>query len=50
MIARTFWLQVFRSHYLKGRNCLVSPSGAPGYAKRFGAHEVRVCTPSELHA
>ena len=43
-------LQVFRSYYPKGRNYLVSPSGAPGYAKRFGAHEVRVCTPSELRA
>ena len=43
-------LQVFRSYYPKGRNYLVSPSGEPGYAKRFGAHEVRVCTPSELRA
>lgn len=42
-------LQVFRSYYPKGRNYLVSPSGAPGYVKRYGAHEVRVCTPSELH-
>lgn len=41
-------LDVFRSYYPKGRNYLVSPSGAPGYAQRFGAHEVRVCTPSEL--
>jgi uncharacterized protein len=41
-------LEVFRRFYPNGRNYLVSPSGAPGYAKRFGAHEVRVCTPSEL--
>jgi hypothetical protein len=41
-------LQVFRSYYPQGRNYLVSPSGEPGYTKRFGAHEVRVCTPSEL--
>jgi len=43
-------LGVFRGFYPKGRNYLVSPSGDPGYAKRFGAHEVRVCTPSELVA
>jgi len=41
-------LQVFRSYYPEGRNFLVSPAGAPGYAKRFGALDVRVCTPSEL--
>ncbi|WP_295583435.1 ATP-binding protein [uncultured Lamprocystis sp.] len=41
-------LQVFRSYYPEGRNFLVSPAGAPGYVKRFGALEVRVCTPSEL--
>jgi len=43
-------LQVFRSFYPKGRNYLVSPSGAPGYVKRFGPHEVRICTPSELQS
>ncbi len=42
-------LQVFRGFYPKGRNYLVSPSGAPGYVKRVGGHDVRVCTPSELH-
>ena len=42
-------LEVFRSHYPKGRNYLVSPSGAPGYNKRYGNLEVRICTPSELH-
>jgi len=41
-------LDVFRSHYPRGRNYLVSPSAAPGYAKRFGSHEVRICTPSEI--
>jgi len=41
-------LTVFRSFYPKGRNFLVTPSSEPGYLKRFGAHEVRVCTPSEL--
>ena len=41
-------LQVFRSYYPEGRNYLVSPSGEPGYTKRYGAQEVRVCTPSEL--
>ena len=43
-------LNVFRSHYPKGRNYLLSPSGAPSYVKRFGSHEMRVCTPSELTA
>ena len=41
-------LEVFRSYYPKGRNYLVTPSGAPGYAKRIGKLEVRVCTPAEL--
>ena len=41
-------LDVFRSHYPKGRNYLVSPSGASGHTKQFGSHEVRVCTPSEI--
>jgi predicted AAA+ superfamily ATPase len=41
-------LRIFRRLYPKGRNYLVSPSGAPGYTKRFGTHLVRVCTPSEL--
>ncbi len=41
-------LQLFRSHYPKGRNFLVTPSGEPGYDKRFGKLKVRVCTPSEL--
>jgi len=43
-------LGVFRSYYPKGRNYLVSPSTEPGSTRRFGSHEVRVCTPAELHA
>lgn len=43
-------LRVFRSYYPKGRNYLVTPSGDPAYAKRFGSLQVRVCTPSELRA
>jgi predicted AAA+ superfamily ATPase len=42
-------LDTFRTYYPKGRNYLVSPSGSPGYTKMFGSHEVRVCTPTELH-
>jgi uncharacterized protein len=41
-------LALFRSHYPKGRNYLVTPSGDPGYDKRYGKLKVRVCTPSEL--
>jgi predicted AAA+ superfamily ATPase len=41
-------LDVFRRSYPKGRNFLVSPSGVPARTKRFGPHEVRVCTPSEI--
>jgi hypothetical protein len=41
-------LAVFRNYYPKGRNYLVSPSGAPGYTRRVGSHDVRICTPSEL--
>jgi len=41
-------LAVFRSYYPNGRNYLISPSGAPGYVRREGSHDVRVCTPSEL--
>ena len=42
-------LRVFRGYYPKGRNYLVTPSGDPGYAKRYGKLEVRICTPAELH-
>lgn len=41
-------LAVFCGYYPKGRNYLVSPSGAPAYTKRFGSLEVRLCTPLEL--
>ncbi|MFA4943380.1 MAG: ATP-binding protein [Lentisphaeria bacterium] len=41
-------LHVFRGFYPRGRNYLVSPSGREGYTRRFGEHEVRICTPSEL--
>ncbi len=41
-------LALFRSYYPKGRNYLVTPSGAPGYPKGFGALEVQVCTPTDL--
>jgi predicted AAA+ superfamily ATPase len=43
-------LRVFRGYYPKGRNYLVTPSGDPAYTRRFGTLEVRVCTPTELHA
>jgi uncharacterized protein len=42
-------LKLFRSYYPKGRNYLATPSGDPGYTKRYGNLEVRVCTPTELH-
>jgi hypothetical protein len=42
-------LKLFRGFYPKGRNLLVTPSGDPGYTKRYGTLEVRVCTPAELH-
>lgn len=41
-------LQTFRSCYPKGRNYLVTPGAEPGYTKRLGSLEVRVCTPAEL--
>jgi uncharacterized protein len=41
-------LKVFRSYYPHGRNYLVTPSGTPARVKRYGALEVRVCTPSDL--
>jgi hypothetical protein len=41
-------LEVFRGHYPKGRNYLVTPSGAPAYTKRIGKLELRVCTPTDL--
>jgi hypothetical protein len=41
-------LAVFRRHYPRGRNYLVSPSAVSPYAKRSGSIELRVCTPSDL--
>jgi predicted AAA+ superfamily ATPase len=41
-------LQLFRTFYPKGNNYLVTPSGDPPYNKRYGALEVRICTPTEL--
>lgn len=41
-------LEVFRSYYPRGRNYLVSPSATTAHTRRFGSHEVHVCTPSEL--
>jgi len=41
-------LKLFRAYYPKGRNYLLTPSGDPGYNKRFGDMLVRVCAPSEL--
>lgn len=42
-------LRLFRSYYPKGRNFLVTPSGDPAHARRFGDLTVRVCTPAGLH-
>jgi hypothetical protein len=41
-------LKLFRSYYPRGRNFLVTPSGAPAYTRSYGDLEVRVCTPTEL--
>jgi uncharacterized protein len=41
-------LKVFRSHYPKGRNFVVSPLNGPAYAKRFGKIEVRMCSPEAI--
>jgi len=41
-------LETFRQFYPKGRNFLVTPSGTPGYIKRYGKLEAKVCTPSDL--
>ena len=41
-------LKLLRSYYPKGRNYLVTPSGDPGYSKRYGDLDVNVCTPSQL--
>jgi hypothetical protein len=41
-------LETFRQFYPQGRNFLVTPSGTPGYIKRYGKLEAKVCTPSDL--
>jgi uncharacterized protein len=41
-------LRTFRSHYPKGRNFLVTPSGDPAYDTEVSSMPVRVCTPSDL--
>jgi predicted AAA+ superfamily ATPase len=41
-------IKIFRTYYPKGRNYLVTPSGHPAYAKRFGSLDVRICTPDDI--
>ncbi len=41
-------LQVFRTFYPKGWNYVVTPSGDPAYARRYGDFAVQVCTPTAL--
>jgi predicted AAA+ superfamily ATPase len=41
-------LSVFRGHYPKGNNYLITPTGDPPYPKTFGKLNVTVCTPSAL--
>ena len=41
-------LEVFRRHYPKGRNWLLTPSAPLPHERRFGSHAVMVCTPSGL--
>jgi len=41
-------LKVFRSHYPKGRNYLVTPLDGPAYTSRFGKLEVKVCSPGGI--
>jgi uncharacterized protein len=43
-------LKLFRSYYPKGRNYLITPSGDPGYTKRYGKLSVRITTPAELRS
>ncbi len=39
-------LNVFRSHYPKGRNYLVTPLSGPAYLRRFERLELKVCNPT----
>jgi hypothetical protein len=41
-------LRIFRRHYPKGRNYLITPSGEPAYFKAYDNHEVMICTPAGL--
>jgi predicted AAA+ superfamily ATPase len=41
-------LRVFRSHYPKGRNFLISPAGIPPHARRYGPLTVNIGTPADL--
>ena len=41
-------LKVFRSHYPKGCNYLVTPLFGPAYRRRFAELEVQVCSPAGL--
>ncbi len=41
-------LKVFRTHYPKGRNYLVTPLTGSAYLKRFQTLEVKVCSPTGL--
>lgn len=43
-------LEVFRSHYPKGDNYLVTPQDGPVYARRFGPLKVAVCNPAGIGA
>jgi len=43
-------VEAFRSHHPRGHNYLLCPLGSPGYTKRFGPHEVRICAPTEFTA
>jgi hypothetical protein len=43
-------LEVFRSHYPKGKNYLVTPHDGPAYARRFGSLDVFVGNPGEIGA
>ena len=41
-------LGVFRSHYPKGKNYLVTPQEGPAYPRRVGRLEVKVCNPEGI--
>ncbi|MEW6683493.1 MAG: ATP-binding protein [Nitrospirota bacterium] len=43
-------LEIFRSHYPKGKNYLVTPHHGPAYVKRFNRLEVTVCNPQGIPA